>query len=77
MRGQALQFLPIITEAQSNECVQRLAALIGLTNAKAHVQQVALGLFSWSNLLLHCLISTTGAKGTSQGMFIIHANQVS
>lgn len=56
---------PIITEAL--KCVHRLAALIGLTNAKTHVQQVALGPFSWPDVLLHCLISTTGAKGNKPG----------
>lgn len=72
-REQALQFSPIITAVLSNERVHRLAPLIGLRNAKTRVQRVALGPFSWLDLLLHRFTSTTGANGTSRDMIIIQA----
>lgn len=75
MRGQALQFFPIITAALSNVRAHRLAALIGLTNAKAHVQQVAMGPFSWLGLLLHCLISS--GKGNTPRHVHYSCNSVS
>lgn len=45
IREQALQFFPIITAVLSNEHVHRLAPLIGLRNAKTHVQQGDPGAF--------------------------------
>jgi len=62
--------LPINTAALSKELEHQFAAVINLTKAKTHVQQVALGLLSHFGCI--SMAAFPEPKEKRQGMLIIH-----